>query len=73
MKENSSKLANTSFWKVLSIAVSGESFKFFDPQTIKWPPFEIFAKLNGKDILLAVFDKFVEYQSNVLTEMHNFG
>ena len=45
----------------------------FDPRTIKWRPFEIFAKLNGKDILLAVFDKFAEYQSNVLTEMHNFG
>ena len=73
MKENSSKLANIFFWKALSIAVSGESFKFFDPQTIKWEPFQFFAKLNGKDILLAVFDKFAEYQSNVLTEMHNFG
>ena len=73
MKENSSKLANIFFWKVLSIAVSGESFKFFDPQTRKWEPFEIFTKLNRKDILLAVFDKFAEYQSNALTEMHNFG
>ena len=69
MKENSSKLANKSFWKVLSIAVSAESFKFFDRRTIKWWPLEIFAKLNGKDI----FDKFAEYQSNILTEMHNFG
>ena len=53
--------------------MSDENFKFFDPQTIKWQPFEIFAKLNGKDILLAVFDKFAEYQSNILTEMHNFS
>ena len=59
--------------KVLSIAVSGESFKFFDPRTLNWRPFEIFAKLNGKDILLEVFAKFAEYQSNVLIEMHNFG
>ena len=50
-----------------------ESFKFFDPQTLKWQLFEIFAKLKGKDILLAVFDKFVEYQSNDLTEMYYFG
>ena len=59
--------------KVLSIAVSGESFKFFDPRTLNWRPFEIFAKLNGKDILLEVFAKFAKYQSKVLIEMHNFG
>ena len=59
--------------KVLTIAVSGENFKFFDPGTLKWRSFEIFAKLNGKDILLEVFAKFAEYQSNVLIEMHNFG
>ena len=56
---------------VLSIAVSDESFKFFDPRIVKWRPFGVLAKLNGKDILLAVFAKFVEYQSNVLTEIHN--
>ena len=69
---NSSKLANTFSWKVLSIAVSGESFTFFDPQTVEWRSFEIFATLNGKKILLAVFAQFAEYQSNVLSEMHNF-
>ena len=73
MKENRSKISNTSFWKVLSIAVSGEGFKSFDPRTVKWRLFEIFAKLNGKYILLAVFAKFVEYQNTVLTEMHNFA
>ena len=73
MKENSSKLANIFFWKVLSIAVSDESFKCFGRRTIKWEPFEIFAKLNRKDILLAVFDKFAEHQGNALTEVHNFG
>ena len=52
--------------------MSGERLKFFDPRIIKLRLYEIFAKLNGKDILLAVFDKFVEYQSNVLIEMHNF-
>ena len=72
-KESSSKFANIYFWKVLSIAVPGESFKFFDPWTLKWQPFEIFAELNGKFILLAVFAKFVEYQTNLLTEIHNFA
>ena len=52
--------------------MSGESFKFFDQRTLKWRLFEFFAKLNGKDILLAVFAKFVKYQSNFLTEMDNF-
>ena len=51
--------------------MSSESFKLLNLRTLKWRPFEIFAKLNGKDILLAVFGKFVEYQSNVLTEIHN--
>ena len=55
------------------MALSGESVKFFDPQTVEWRPFEIFAKLNGKDILLAVFSMFVEYQNNILSDMHNFG
>ena len=72
-KGKSSKLANKFFWKILSIAVSAESCKFFDPRTVKWRPFEIFPKLNGKDILLAASAKSVEYQSNILTEMHNFG
>ena len=61
------------FWKVLSIAVSGESFKFFDTRTLKLRSFAIFVKLNRNDISLAVSAKFAEYQSNVLTEMHNFG
>ena len=61
------------FWKVLSIAVSGESFKFFDKRTLKLRSFAIFVKLNRNDISLAVSAKFAEYQSNVLTEMHNFG
>ena len=47
---------------ILSIAVTGESFMFFDPRTLKWRPFEIFAKLNGKNILFADFAKFAEYQ-----------
>ena len=72
-KQNSSELANTFFCKALSIAMSGESFNFLDPRTVKWRPFETFAKLNGKDIVLAVFCRFSEYHSNVLTEMHNFG
>ena len=33
--------------------------------------FEVFATLNGKDILLASFAKFREYQSCYLTEMDN--
>ena len=33
--------------------MSGKSFKISDPVIIKWRPFEIFVKLNGKDILLA--------------------
>ena len=55
------------------MVLPGDSVKFFDPKTVEWRPFEIFAKSNGKDILLAVFSKFVEYQSNILTDMHNFG
>ena len=46
--------------------MSGESFMFFDSQTLKLCLFEIFAKLNGKDILLVVFAKFALYQSNIL-------
>ena len=48
-------------------------FQVFDPCTLKWWAFEIFAKMNGKVILLTVFAKFGEYQSNFLTEMHNFS
>ena len=59
-------------WKLLSIAVSAESFSFFDPRLVKWRSFEIISKLNGKDILLAVFARFAEYQSNILTDMNNF-
>ena len=33
----------------------------------------LFAKFNGKNILLTVFAKFTEYQSKVLTEMPDFG
>ena len=55
------------------MALPGESVTSFDPKTVEWRPLEIFAKLNGKDILLAVFSKFVKYQSNILTDMHNFG
>ena len=29
-------------------------FRIFDPRTLKWPSFEIFAKFNGKDIFLEV-------------------
>ena len=58
---------------MLSITVAGKSFKNFDPRTVKWRPFEIFGKLDGRDTLLAVFAKFAEYQSNVLSEIHNLG
>ena len=39
--------------KLVSKRVSARSFKIFDPVTIKWWSFEVFVKLNGKDILLA--------------------
>ena len=60
-------------WKLLWKEVSGESFKFLDPLTGKWWPFEIFAKLDRKDILSAVFAKFRNDQGCVLTEIHNFN
>ena len=72
-KENSSKLANTFFLKGTINSSVWRKFQVFWPTTVKWRPFEIFAKLNGINILLAVFAKVWECQSNVLTEIHNFG
>ena len=46
-------------------------FQVFWPMDHKMT--NLFAKFNGKNILLTVFAKFTEYQSKVLTEMPNFG
>ena len=46
--------------------------KFFDTGTVKWRPSKIFAKLTGKGILWATFGKFREYESFLLTVVHNF-
>ena len=47
-------------------------WSFFDPPTGKWWPFKTFAKLNRKDILSAIFGKFRNDQSYLLTGMHYF-
>ena len=70
--ENSSEPTKNSIWKLLLKEVSRESFKFLDLLTGKWQPFKIFAKLNGKDILSTIFEKFSDNQSCLLTGMHNF-
>ena len=41
--------------------------------TVKCQSFEIFVKLNGKDILLAFCAKFKKPKTCDLTEMYNFG
>ena len=46
-------------------------FQVFWPMDHKMT--NLFAKFNGKNILLTVFAKFTEYQSKVLTEMPDFG
>ena len=49
------------------------SFKFFDPPTTKWQPFNFFAKLNGNHILMASFSKLRKYQTFGLIELHNLS
>ena len=70
---NSCKLTSILFWKLVSKLVSGRSFKIFGSVTVKWQPFEIFVKLNGKDILLAFCAKLKKSKTCVFTDMYNFG
>ena len=63
---------NYFFWKLVSKGVSGRSFKISDLVTVKWRPFEIFSKLNGK-LLLAFWATFRKSKTCVFNEMHNFG
>lgn len=47
------------------------SFKFFDERNVKLQSLRIFANLNGKDILWAIFGKLIDYESCFLTGIHN--
>ena len=51
----------------------GESFKFFDPATPKWRPFEFFPQLKGNLILMTNFSKLRKYQTFGLTKLHNLS
>ena len=46
-----------------------ESFKFFDPPTIKWRPFNFFVKFYGNHLLMANFSNLHNYQTFGLNEL----